>query len=203
MSLIKKLFLSFVVVFVALQVGAGSYVMLGGEIPWPLADQRVVTVDNSKGLWKLRSDKSVKYFNVEMLTRTSGRQWIRVSHLDPMTFEVLSWGVGVFESCSESNTVGCSEARLRSSFSDIFLGSVEAQPEDLGRYITMLPNANLKDFTYLVRLVEIETSMGRFLGLSTLKSKRDEHFLGTRVLEEPLRCVEDSNQVNHLSCFLD
>ena len=46
----------------------GGNVQFGGEIPWPLSNQRAVSESTSQGLWDLQSHDTRKLFNVEIVT---------------------------------------------------------------------------------------------------------------------------------------
>ena len=173
----------------------------GGEIPWPLSIQHVVTVQNSKGLWKLESKNKKRMFNVEMESDIrSGFDWIRVSELDPKTYEVISWGEGFFTPPKKSTP--------ESSFSNILtdVGPVNSTGKDkYGRYLSMFRNGDFNEHPYMLRMVEVETTLGHVLGLTVIEysnGMKYQHFLGTRVLEVPLGCVENDRSDN-LKCFMD
>ncbi len=189
--------LLFIVLAAVLTFSAGfKYYSFGGEIPWPLSSQHVVTMTNSRGLWKLDNKDSSMIFNVEIVSRDSGYDWIRVSELDPESYTVLSWGEGFFRTTTD-------EAEDQSSFSDIYLDK-EAPQDRYGRYIYMFPNGDLNQSPYLIRLVEVETQLGYVLGLSIINliDKDFEHYLGVRLHTEPLNCVEHEKKIENLSCFL-
>lgn len=170
----------------------------GGEIPWPLSVQHVVTVENSQGLWRLENGTSTRLFNVEMKKDvSSGYIWIRVSELGPKTYTVLAWGEGYFTPAKTSISAP------KSSFSNINLEAGDYSKDSLGRYITMYSNDEDNDSTYMLRMVEVETSLGNVLGLSILGwNKHLNHMLGTRVMINPLDCFE-TKATNTLQCYLD
>lgn len=169
----------------------------GGEIPWPLSNQHVVTVSNSRGLWQLENKSMSKLFNVEMKAHVSGYNWIRISELDPKTYEVISWGEGFFD-------LDIDTSDSQSSFSNILVESDEQVNDRFGRYITMYPNGDLHAHPYLIRIVEVETSIGNVLGMSVLdyRNYNFTHLLGKRVLLDPLSCREDIKRADNLKCFL-
>lgn len=194
----------FVFLTIALTNSAFSNILdgtqFGGEIPWPLSVQHVVTVENSKGLWKLSNKKQTRLFNVEMAKDSrSGFDWIRVAEMDPKTYKVLSWGEGFF---TPSKLPGTPE----SSFSNILLGWGQkiGGKDKLGRYISMFPNGDLDEKPYLLRMVEVESSLGTGLGLSfmDLTSKKFDHMLGSRVQDEPFSCI-NNDKTDQLECFFD
>jgi hypothetical protein len=174
----------------------------GGEIPWPLSNQRVITMNNSKGLWRLENSLDTKLFNVEIMGG-EGSDWVRVAELHPRSLEVLSWGEGYFSNC-KADTIDsdCKNLKTLNSFSNIFLGPVEKNDDHLGRYLDMFPNGDLDSNSYLLRLVEVKTSVGNVLGLSIInfEEKKYEHFLGTRLLANPMRCKKIEGVVNDLTC---
>jgi len=177
-----------------LGLGTGTF---GGEVPWPLSNQKVVSVDNTRGLWKLRSGSFEKVFNVEMISHKNGMDWIRVSELDPKSFQVISWGEGFFRQVSASNS--------QSSYSSISLGDLVGSADRLGRYIYMFPNGDIKEHSYLIRLVEVETSVGQVLGISVIRfmDQNYEHLLGQRLLKKPLSCQQDKRLPDDLSCYIE
>ena len=169
----------------------------GGEVPWPLSNQEVISVDRSKGLWKLSNQEDEKIFNVEMVADPrSGFDWVRVSELDPKSWEVVSWGEGFFS--QNPNTLNG-----QSSYFDVTLNA--PINDKLGRYLTMFPNGDLNQDSYLLRLVEVKTSVGNVLGLSVISysTMDSEHFLGTRMLKAPLACNEDPKAGQSLVCHID
>lgn len=175
-------------------IGTGTF---GGEVPWPLSNQKVVSADNTRGLWKLRAGSYEKVFNVEMISHKNGTDWIRVSELDPKSFQVISWGEGFFRQMSASNS--------QSSYSSISLGDFVGPADRLGRYIYMFPNGDIKERPYLVRLVEVETSVGNVLGISVIRfmDQDFEHLLGRRLMKNPLACQQDKRLPDDLSCYFD
>ncbi len=192
-----RLKLLFVVLLVCLHISSAfAYINFGGEIPWPLSSQHVVTMTNSRGLWKLDNKTSSMVFNVEIVSRDNGYDWIRVSELDPKSYRVISWGEGFFRTSDN-------EASDQSSFSDIYLDK-ETPQDRHGRYIYMFPNGDLSQPPYLIRLVEVETPLGYVLGLSiiNLVEKDYEHYLGVRLHTQPLNCVEHEKNEENLNCFL-
>jgi hypothetical protein len=154
----------------------------GGEVPWPLSSQKVVTVENARGLWRLEMKGYTKLFNVEMISHSNGLDWIRVSELDSESYKVISWGEGFFRQGGS--------ASQQSSYSNIQLGDFLGPADRIGRYIYMFPNGDIKEQPYLIRLVEVETSIGHVLGLSVIRfiDMEFEHMLGRRVLATPLPC---------------
>lgn len=185
------LFLTAAIVFTT---AAFSFVNFGGEIPWPLSAQHIVTVQNSRGLWRLGDGKEHRIFNVEMRTDTSsGYDWIRVSEFDPKTYEVISWGEGYFSPNPGGQT--------QSSYTDVSLDT-ESKKDRTGRYITMYANGDLNSHPYIIRMVEVETNIGNVLGLSFIDPgyKNFEHLLGTRVMVDPFGCYE--TEKNGLACYL-
>ena len=174
--------------------GTGTF---GGEVPWPLSNQKVVSVDNTRGLWKLRAGSYEKVFNVEMISHTNGIDWIRVSELDPKSFKVISWGEGFFRRVSTASS--------QSSYSSISLGDFVGPADRLGRYIYMFPNGDIKEHPYLVRLVEVETSVGNVLGISLIRfmDQDFEHLLGRRLLKKPLSCHNEAREPDDLACYFE
>lgn len=192
----KHLYSFFMILcFVLISNFAQAFYNFGGEVPWPLANQHVVTVQNSRGLWKLGNKTSQMLFNVEIVSRENGYDWIRVSELHPTSYRVLSWGEGFFRAQSDSDE--------GSSFSDIHLEKGKIQ-DRYGRYIYMFPNGDLAQHPYVIRLVEVETTLGTVLGLSiiSLVDKEYEHYLGTRIHAQPMKCEEAEEKTENLSCFL-
>lgn len=183
-----------VAVAILLTTSAFSYVQFGGEIPWPLSTQHIVTVENSRGLWELGNGQTSRLFNVEMRRDSrSGFDWIRVSEMDPETYKVISWGEGFFSPSPINQT--------DSGFSNISLEH-HSKKDSMGRYITMYGNGDLSGHPYLLRMVEVETTLGNVLGLSIIEyvDKKFEHLLGTRVMVDPLNCVESDKA--GLKCYL-
>ncbi len=194
-GILRKVALLFAAIAVALSLSAFSYVQMGGEIPWPLSIQHAVTVQNSKGLWRLGDGQQSRLFNVEMRADSrSGFDWIRVSELHPESYEVISWGEGYFSPTAINHT--------ESSYSNVNLETGIGKKDSRGRYITMYTNGDLTDHPYMIRLVEVETTLGNVLGLSILEyvEKSFDHLLGTRVMVEPLSCVEGDK--DGLTCYL-
>ena len=74
----------------------------------------------------------------------------------------------------------------------------------MGRYLYMYPNGDLSAKPYLLRMVEVETSIGRVLGLSVINyvEKSSKHYLGTRLLKEPLDCHATLGEFDSLECYL-
>ena len=195
----KKLSLVISVVLVSSQLTAKPWTdpFAGGEIPWPLSVQHMITVKNSRGLWKLEDNLGERMFNVEMSTDgRSGFDWIRVSELDPKSYVVKSWGEGFFSSGSKKGS--------DSSYSNITLGPSLGQKDPHGRYLTMFPNGDVTKKPFIIRMVEVDTSLGVVLGLSVITGfpQELEHMLGSRVMEDPLSCAK-SNKTEKLTCYLD
>lgn len=174
-------------------------VQSGGEIPWPLSNQEVVSATHSQGLWKLGNQDGDKIFNVEIVTDPRSRfDWIRVAEMDVNTWEVVSWGEGFFSHAPKIY-------QGPSSFFDVSVRPGGAN-DKMGRYLTMFPNGDLKNDSYLVRLVEVKTSLGNVLGLSILdfRSMQFDHYLGTRMMTQPLTCDEKPVRNENLTChFFD
>lgn len=187
-----KTLLFSVVLLVSSLTFASPLPQAGGEIPWPLSNQHVVTVNHGQGLWNLNSNTDSIYFNVEVVAKDNGYDWIRVAELDKVTFEVLSWGEGFFsknkkKTCSTYSNIGVSQ-------------SMDAP----GRYIYMFPSGDLKNHPYLIRIVEVETPVGFMLGVSIINmiEKEYEHFLGSLVLKHPLACQEENSSKGELVCHI-
>ena len=194
-KVLRKVAPMFFVLAVALTNSAFSNISFGGEIPWPLSIQHAVTVKNTKGLWKMKSGKDTRLFNVEMRKDSrSGFDWIRVSELNPETYKVLSWGEGFF-------TPGEKEATIQSSFSSVGL-ETNGKVDTRGKYLHMFTNGDLESQPYLIRMVEVETTLGNVLGLSVIDySDNDyDHMLGTRIMKKPLGCFESDD--DNLTCYL-
>jgi hypothetical protein len=175
----------------------GGNVQFGGEIPWPLSNQRAVSESTSQGLWDLQSHDTRKLFNVEIVTdHESGYDWIRVAEIDPENYTVMSWGEGIFRSGAFTRT------QWQSSFFDVTT-QPGAKSDKYGRYITMFPNGDINEPPYLLRLVEVKTAVGHVLGLSVIHyiDYRYDHMLGQKILDQPLRCDERAGE--QLSCFID
>lgn len=172
------------------QIAFAKPLQAGGEIPWPLSNQHVVTVNHGTGLWSLDSYDSSMYFNVEIQTNEKGYDWIRVAELNKETFEVISWGEGFF-----SNEL----KEVASGYTNF---SVNPQKDAYGRYLHMFPKGDLKKNPYVLRLVEVETPIGFLLGLSIIHVVEGdyEHFLGQRVLKNPLKCKEGKVDTDNLTC---
>lgn len=201
---VRFVFLS-VVLCCATQAWAKPIYQFGGEIPWPLSNQRMVTVDHSAGLWRLENREAEKFFNLEMNQGEDGFDWIRISHLDTKTLKVISWGEGTFLRCeADSELETCRSKKTGgSSFSNILLDSQNKDQNDqFGRYIHMYPNGDFTRRPYLVRLVEVKTSLGNVLGVSVVNyvEKDFEHLLGVRVLGEPLACNLAGHWNKSLTC---
>ena len=185
------------VLAVALTNSAFSNINFGGEIPWPLSIQHAVTVQNSKGLWRLKSGQDTRVFNVEMRKDSrSGFDWIRVSEFNPETYEVISWGEGFF---SPNKPV----TQPESSFSNVGIETSAGKVDSLGRYIHMFANGDLNSHPYLLRMVEVETQLGNVLGISVIDytGKKYKHMLGTRVFKEPFGCFETKDDKEELKCY--
>ena len=189
---------------VALAISAFSYndvKQFGGEIPWPLSVQEVVTVKNSKGLWQLEDKNNTRLFNVEMKDDDrSGWDWIRVSEIDPKTYDVISWGEGFFSPNQKLPPIP------NSSFSQINLDILNGKKDSHGRYLSMFPNGDTTKHPYMLRMVEVKTTLGNVLGLSVIEyvEKNYEHMLGTRIMKKPLSCFESEKKQNEeLTCYLD
>lgn len=203
--LLKLVVLPVILVLLTLAESYGNF-NFGGEIPWPLANQREVTESNSVGMWKLYYKNEVKTFNVEMIENQNGFDWIRVSELHPETYEVISWGEGFFLRC-DKNPVGAyckmKQGGGTSSYSNIFLSNLGSGKDRYGRYIEMYPNGSFEKSSYLLRLVEVQTSIGNVLGLSIINhtEKNLFHYLGVRHLDAPLNCTESLDNFETLSCF--
>lgn len=196
-DMMKRLAVFVGCLFFSIMVFAQVPTQFGGEIPWPLSNQHVVTVKNSKGLWSMGQKGKKKIFNVEMITnQRSGTDWIRVSELDPKTYEVISWGEGFFTETEYSSI------ESRSSFWDVTVGKDEVDRH--GRYLNMFPNGSLEEHPYLLRVVEVETAVGNVLGLSVLHyvEKQYDHFLGQRIMKEPLSCQMQEDEAEEMSCFI-
>ncbi len=194
-GIFKKVAPMLVGMAIVLATSAFSEINAGGEIPWPLSVQHLMTVQNSKGLWKLGDGQQSKLYNVEMRADTSsGYDWIRVSELDPETYHVISWGEGYFSPAPGQNA--------QSSYSDISLDT-QMQQDKRGRYLTMYANGDLSSHPYLIRMVEVETTLGNVLGLSIIEyvEKKYDHFLGTREMTDPLSCFESDDK--GLTCYLN
>jgi hypothetical protein len=194
-SICKKLVSVGLIAAVTLIVAAFTIVEFGGEIPWPLSVQHPVTVEHSKGLWKLGDGQSSRLFNVEMRTDSqSGFVWIRVAEMDPESMQVYAWGDGYF---SPSHT-----SDIDSSYSNIHFDKPGQNQDKMGRYVTMFPNGDTQARPYVLRMVEVETTLGNVLGLSILDYKKMDydHFLGTRVMDEPMSC--DESRKKGLTCYL-
>lgn len=172
-------------------------IALGGEVPWPLSNQRPVTAENAAGLWRLDVDEYSMLFNVEMISYGQGVDWIRVSELDKNTLEVITWGEGFFK----STEIGSTE----SSYSSILLGDSMGASDRIGRYIYMFPNGDIQQRPYLVRLVEVETSVGSVLGMSVIKFSDStlKHMLARRVLAKPLPCHQHPSLKESLRCYFE
>ncbi len=179
----------------------GKVIQFGGEIPWPLSNQRPVSESSSKGLWDLESYGTRKMFNVEIVSEKSGYDWIRVAEIDPHTYEVLSWGEGIFRQVENVIVKG----KKQSSFFDLNTKPGSEKEDTYGRYITMFPNGDFTKQPYVIRLVEVKTSLGHVLGLSIIHyiEQTYEHLLGRRVLGTPLECDNTDLKEERLSCFLD
>lgn len=200
---LKFLLLS-LVVSVSFVAHGFSPLNFGGEIPWPLSNQRMITVDKSSGLWELENIFTRKLYNVEMIESEDGFDWIRIANIDPETYEVISWGEGTFINCTlQADGDGCRQQNGASSFSNILLDSqVKDQNDQFGRYIHMYPNGDLTLSPYLVRLVEVKTGLGNVLGVSVVDyvGKSFEHLLGSRLLSTPLSCVVANEKSKNLDC---
>jgi hypothetical protein len=201
MQLMKKLIMVSLLIFTSLFcLSAFSYVPphFGGEIPWPLSRQRIVTVENSQGLWRLKDQSNrARLFNVEMVHQSDEhRDWIRVSELNPETYEVLTWGEGFFADFSKGEK--------DSSFFDVTLDSAFPKNDPHGRYLSMFKNGDINNTPFVVRLVEVKTTIGHVLGLSIFSkaSIEGDHMLGTRVSKRPMLCG-DGNKDDVLTCFFD
>ncbi len=197
--LVNKFVFSFLVLVFMSGALAQSQTTFGGEIPWPLSVQHSISASNSKGLWEVKHQQTTKLLNVEISEDTiSGFDWIRVSELEPETYNVIAWGEGFF-SPGKSGDGG-----PQSSFSSVAIGSGLPAQDTHGRYITMFPNnSGLEGSSYLLRIVEVETLIGNVLGVSVIEYKNQEfdHMLGRRLFENPLACVENE-QRERLSCYL-
>lgn len=173
-------------------------VQYGGEIPWPLSNQHLMTTKNSQGLWEVTNSKQEKkLFNVEMTQEAgSNFEYIRVSELDK-SFKVIAWGEGFF-------TKAPLPGKPESSFSNIIIGGELGGNDSHGRYITMYGNGKVKKTPYLLRMVEVDTQLGKVLGISVIQyaSKKFDHMLGSRVMESPMSCVEDDKD-NSLDCIFE
>ncbi len=194
-GILRKSALLILAVVTTLSISAFSYVNFGGEIPWPLSVQHAVTVKNSKGLWRLGDGQQSRMFNVEMRKDSrSGFDWIRVSEMNPETYEVISWGEGYFSPENISS--------VDSSYSNVNLDS-GGKTDQHGRYLTLYPNGDLNSHPFLIRMVEVETTLGNVLGLSIIEyvEKKYVHLLGTRVLKEPLGCFQAENE--GLNCYMN
>ncbi len=200
LTLLRKL-LPLVVVATLALVTMGmkdSIIQMGGEIPWPLSIQHAVTVKNSKGLWQLEGKSSSRLFNVEISSDAqSGFDWIRVAELNPKDYSVINWGEGYF---SQSSVAGSPD----SSYSTITLGPSLGKKDPHGRYLTMYSNGKASKHPYLIRMVEVETTLGNVLGLSLIEYSQNEfeHMLGTRVQKEPMSCLE-SDKDEKLDCYFE
>ena len=195
---VKNSILFIMVLIFTVIASASGYISLGGEIPWPLSNQSVVTVANSQGLWKLENKDISRLFNVEMTRDKEGESdWIRVSELNPKTYQVISWGEGLFK-------LGPKPLKSQSSFWNLAVEGVGDEKDRYGRYLTMFPNGDISQPPYLLRMVEVKTALGRVLGLSVIDTNKKslEHFLGTRILSLPLDCIQVANKVE-LNCYLD
>lgn len=192
-----KWVVSCLVLAFCLNASAYSIVQYGGEIPWPLSVQHVVTVSNSQGLWKLQNKSMSKVFNVEMRTEENGLDWIRVSELHPKTYEVISWGEGYFN-------LKVDTASGQSSFSNILVDTNESLNDRYGRYISMYPNGDLYAHPYMIRIVEVESTLGNVLGLSIINyvEMSYEHLLGARIMKDPLACHQNRENEDNLTCFM-
>lgn len=194
---IKKLVpLAFCVLFLS-GYTVGNGVQAGGEIPWPLSNQRVVTVKNSQGLWELGIGKKRQLFNLEMKHDSrSGYDWVRVAKINQKTFKVTSWGEAFFRR---------GPVKVQNGYSSFFsVGLNPAGPDKHGRYLNMYPNGDLDSQPYVLRMVEVQTSIGRVLGLSVINyvEQNTDHYLGTRLLEEPLYCGETYYGSDSLECYI-
>ena len=197
LSWVWRSFPLFVVLFLVGFTYPGQNVQFGGEIPWPLSNQRAVSASTSQGLWDLKAHDTRKLYNVEIVTdEESGYDWIRVAEIDAENYQVISWGEGIFR------TNAYSYRKIQSSFFDVTTQPGK-QKDVHGRYITMFPNGDINEPPYLLRLVEVQTSVGHVLGLSVIHyiEYRYEHMLGKRILEKPLRCNERGRE--QLACFID
>lgn len=200
-GLLKKVAPLFFVVAVAMTNSAfsiGGLPQSGGEIPWPLSIQHVVTVENSQGLWRLHGKEGDRLFNVEITSDSqSNFDWIRVAELNPNTYAVMSWGEGFF-------TPGKTSANPESSYSKIVLGKGVGGNDKHGRYITMGSNGFHVGESYLLRMVEVDSAIGKVLGLTIISfnNSKMENLLGTREMNEPMDCSEDI-KTEKLKCFFN
>ena len=159
-------------------------IITGGEVPWPLAHQYRITAENSRGLWKLEQQQGMKYYNVEILDQVEGTTFVRVSELDPKTLKVVSWGEGFFKASQQKTTISTDY------WADYFIGGAHGIA-DVGRYLYMYPNGDITEAPYMLRLVEVRTSLNISLGISIYplaSALNKEHVLGSRLQEDPLNC---------------
>lgn len=158
----------------------------GGEVPWPLSKQQIITVQNSQGVWQLESGQRFRLFNVEILSQQTGEDWIRVAELDDMN-QVVAWGDGFF-------------ANGKKSLGGIWTST--GVKDGLGRYLYMYPNGDLEKRPFQVRLVEVKTPAGHVLGVSVIDTilNKAEHMLGQRLASQPLKCSKRPDSIEHLQC---
>ena len=156
---IKKLLLIVLTLF-AFQSYAGN------EIPWPYSAQQPMTEENSKGLWWVPTYEGSVLYNVEVFDNENGESWMRVTEMDPWTYEVLSSGEGTY--CNKDEEDGGRS----------------------GRYVYMFPHAKHPELSsYPLHLAEVATEWGVALGTSIYKDNQNpEHALGYKEREEPLNC---------------
>lgn len=161
-------------------------IISGGEIPWPLAHQYEITAENSGGLWLLEQKSGTRYYNVEILDQFEGMTFLRVSELDPNTFEVISWGEGFFK--HEKPTT------ISVDYWSLYLDTNKKIKTDVGRYLYMYPSGDIGERPYMIRLVEVRTTINISLGLSIYpfgSTENNEHILGSRLQTKPLHCEPD------------
>lgn len=151
----------------------GEGVQTGTEVPWPYTAQQPVTEKNSKGLWWANTSEGAVLYNVEIFDTSKGHSWMRVTELDPWTYEIRTYGEGFYCQKEESN-----------------------EGKD-GRYVYMSTHADKDMAPYPLRVVEVDMGWGVLLGLSIYHSiDNPDHILAYRQDEEPLDCYYPSNSMD-------
>lgn len=153
--------------------GGNQGVITGSEIPWPYSAQQPITEENSKGLWWANTENGPILYNVEIFDNNQGHSWMRVTEMDPWTYEIQTYGEGFFCKDEEPN-----------------------EGKD-GRFVFMFTHAKQEREPYPLHIAEVDMGWGVLLGLSIYQEiDNPDHILGYRQRKEPLDCYYPSHTVD-------
>ena len=134
---------------------------------------------------------SIQFYNVEVVSKGDGFEWIRVAQIDPVDFKVLYWGEGYFQSTAiDYYSVLSSHSKPK------------IESEDYGRYLYLFSGGDMKKDPIILRLVDLKSDGEPILGITQMSvdsSGKTRHMVGTRLFKEPMVCEERSLQ--GVECF--